>query len=357
MANNEIYFEKLFDVKIRHDYYTKGDCGDFIIIPTEDSLKTLKNFGLLFKSYENGFQVLYRAFKDGTIQPLKPIDTDIRLTFMLKPVNKYLVNFSDLPVKGMTEKIYYFDNLTLNKSAANELLLVDDTIKKYAYEKDTVFLKSTIYNYDEATGSASQDLKITDAQGVNLNPPIDETVNAIVGRVTKQFDLKKYGQGLYKLFVDGSATPFQTFYVDDKLLFEGIFGIIEIFKNSSVPADYVFANTAGVVSSKTYVLQFHRRATFWKYILVKKYNTTLPNVTLQSGATTLNGVPHSLPDGTAASLFEFTTTNDLKETPVANIKLNSNGTAVIQNLPNPTVDLIKPDTGSSKIFSEIYVYI
>ncbi len=351
----ESFFKKLFEVNVEHNYYTEGKSHDFEISPTEECSRVLKNYGLLFKRTASGFVLFYKGYKDSAsvIQPLKPVNKDCVYTFTVKLNNPFFVNFSELPVINKPEGIYYFDNLTLNKNAANELLLVDDTIKKYAGDKDAIVLKSSIYSYEVTTASPSSDLKILDKAGNILR---DVTINNSGGKIKAQFDLTSLPVGVYKTTADGIL--YETFYKDPKLLYENIWGIIEIFKNSSVPADYRFADSAGNVTSKPYKITFQRRATFWKYIVINKYKLVTPGLNVQIGANPpISGVAHTLPDGTPATLFQVAAASDFTEVPVKNIKLSSNTDVLIDNLPNPDFEIIKPDLPANKVYSEIYVYI
>jgi len=351
----DTFFLKLFEVVVKHDYYTSGLSSDFTFRPSNECKSALKRFGLLFKPIANGFAVLYGARISGPLKvPVKPIDNNERFTFIMSLKNQYLLNFSELPLDNAENEIFYFDNITNNKSSTGELLVVDDTTNKYTGANDVITIGANIYTYIENTINPFAVAKILDKFDNEL---ISKTFNNAGGKITCQFDISRLEPAVYKFWYDGTVK--QTFYKDNRLLFERIFGIIDIFKNNSVPADYRFADAGGNVSFKQYVLQFHRRSTIWKYFVIKKYKRLAPALGLQVGANpVITGTPHILPDGTDSTLFDFSTPSEMKEKPVENIKLISNGTVLIQNLPNPATDIIKPDVNDlNKVYSEVYIYI
>jgi hypothetical protein len=343
----------MFEVIIKHDYFTSGFSTDFSFKPTKECRFALSRYGLIFKSAANGFAVFYEAKETGGIKlPVKPISNDERFSFVMTLNNRSFQNFTELPLDNVITQRYYFDNLDDNKNGS-DLLLVNDPVKKFVDKDDVTDIEANILNYSESSVNQSALVKILDKFN---NVMMSKAFSNIGGRINAQFDLSILDAGVYKIEVDGVIK--KTFYKDNIILFDNVFGIIDIFKNSSVPSDYRFADTAGNVSFKQYIIQFHRRSTIWKYFVIKKYKTTAPNLTLQVGANpALSGSPHILPDGTSSTLFDLLSPSELKEEPVENIKLISNGTILIQNLPNPSVEIIKPDTIANKVYSEVYVYI
>lgn len=349
-----IYYLKLFEVIVKHDYYTSGLSVDFGFSPTKECKVTLSKYGLIFKETTMGFAVFYEARETGGVKtPVKPMSNDEKFSFAMILNRNNLINFSELPFDNASGERYYFDNLNDNKNSG-DLLLVDDPVKKYVDKDDVVETSSNIISYSESNANPSVVARILDKFDTVL---LSKAVNNIAGKITCQFDLSFLEPAVYKLQVDGITK--KTFYKNIKTLYENPFGVIEIFKNNSVPADYKFADSAGNVSFKQYVIQFHRRSTIWKYYVIKKYKTSAPNLSIQIGANpAITGSPFVLPDGTDSTLFDFLSPSELKEKPVESIKLSSNGTVLVQNLPNPGIENIKPDKNDlSKVYSEVYIYI
>jgi hypothetical protein len=138
--------------------------------------------------------------------------------------------------------------------------------------------------------------------------------------------------------------------------FADMFGLIEIFYKSDLPATYQFLQSDNSVESKFYKVAFANRATKWRYIISNKFNQAVSGVSVAK----TNGSPISFAaqSGAPPGVFVMASGSPvpLREEPVTGIKLSDQANKVlIANLPNPPLNLVRQE--GADIFSDILVTI
>lgn len=372
-------YKNLFRIKLSHLYYTSGQCADIRIKPTPRCRQLLKDYGLLCVETAAGLAVRYPAVAGPSDQliPLKPISEAVGFSFMLVSKNPYLNNFSELPLIAGPSAIYHFNNLTANVQDGT-LLLSADSGSPFVSTLDTIELRPQQFDYRTDHGSATAAVEIRDAWDRSR---VQETVAVVDGILAYRIDLRRTAPGQFTLLVDGVTKLL--FYADDQLIGRKIWGLIDIYRDDSVPAAYQFTDPAQqhTVVPKTYRLEIDKRRTFWKYYVALKYRlknqapddwpadwpsdweivyTADPTVHIEPDA----GQIKTLTDGTLAVPFIADTALPLQEAPVKSVQLkktgpgaNSSGIREMDNLPNPSVKTIVPNDSDHKIYSEVFIYV
>jgi hypothetical protein len=372
-------YEKLFEIKLSHRYYTSGQCADIRIKPTPPCAQLLKDYGLLCVENAEGLTVRYPAIVGPQDQliPLKPISETIGFAFILQSKNPYLLNFSDLPLNPGPSSVYQFDNLAANVQDG-KLLLSADGEAPFVSAQDVIAWRPQRFNYRAGHGGGEAAVEIRDAWDRTL---VQETVPVLEGVLNYQVDLRRKLSGVFNLLVDG--VPRLAFYADDQLTRRNVFGLVNIYRDDRVPAAYQFTDPGQehAVVPKTYCLTFNQRMTFWKYYVALKYRlknltpdkwpkdwpddwkiiyTPDPSVDISPDA----GKVKTLTDGTLAVPFIADTPLPIQEAPVKNVQLkktgpgaNASGIREIDHLPNPSVRNIVPDASDGKIYSEVFIYV
>lgn len=100
-------FEKLFSVRLLHEFYIDRKCNDFEFQPTSACQKSLDGHGLLFISCSNGFDVLFKQIDDQNT-PFIIIDVDIDFSFVIKSINNHFLGFTKIPKSR--NGVFYFSN-------------------------------------------------------------------------------------------------------------------------------------------------------------------------------------------------------------------------------------------------------
>lgn len=375
---NSVYKE-LFRIILSHHYYTSGRCADIRIRPTAHCRQLLKDYGLLGVETAEGFAVHYPAVAgpSNQLMPLKPISESVGFSFMLQSENPYLINFSELPLDINSSAIYYFNNLKTNVQDGN-LLLSADSGSPFVSRLDTIELRPQQFNYRADQGTASANIEIRDAWDRIL---LQETVLVVEDVLNYRINLRRRSPGQFNLLIDGVSKL--RFYADDELVGRRVFGLINIYRDDSVPSAYQFTDPAQqhTVVVKTYRLEIDKRKTFWKYYVALKYrlkNQTpdeWPNdwpadwqiVFSPNPAVHIEpdvGKIKTLTDGTLAVPFIANTALPLQEAPIKSVQLkktgpgpNASGIREVDHLPNPSVKTIVPDGSDNKIYSEVFIYV
>lgn len=357
-------FAQLVEMEIFHHYHIGGTGDDFQIRPTRLSTSQLRNYGLLFQKTARGFAILSETtLEDGNLQPLKPIEEDVKFSFILEARSPYLLNYSDLPLDSSLDQIYYLNNIHRNKQG-DSLLLTADATRDHLSLKDRIFLKPQVFQYRIESANPSVKVEIVDETGKSM---INQTLASNSGVLEYPVNLSEYPPGKFILKVNTSKQL--EFYADDELSGKNVFGIINLFHHSKVPAAYRFLDAQGAIVPKTYRVNIANRQTYWKYYIVLKYR---PDIAPQDLSITCPAVPggisfqqktvHPVADGTPAIPFISETALGLQEEPIKGIQLtrkHGDGTQDIevQNLPNASVTSLTPDPADNKVYSEIFVYI
>ncbi len=357
-------FTNLFSVDFKHNYYTDERNSDFHITPTLSCMELLKDFGMLFRETVEGFTVLYPEFHDGDKDiPFKPIDINLKFSFMIKSRNPYFLNISDLPLNISSSKIYYFNNLTENTDDG-ALYLASDLSNRFISDTDRMSVKPQAFHYVFDSVETSSLVEVLDeANRVVFSEkvfPVEEVYQCFV-------NLAKFPPGRFVLKIDDVQSL--VFYASNELYKTPVFGIIDIFKNDIlVPESYQFVNPVDSknVSPKNYRVYINNRKTFWRYNVILKYNKEYKPHRLsvkhpvRGTKFNKNGV-QSLPDGTSVVQFESKEQLSLLEKPVKGIKLRrkvqGKKEVEIENLPNPNIKFLNPDLENDKVFSDILIYI
>ncbi len=358
-------FKKIYSIQFKHLYYGTNQndfINDFDIIPSLDTEVILKNYGMVMKQTSDSLVVLGETISGGT-QLLRAVGATTKFRFYLKLKTKTFHNFTDIPLTGNDGKIYYFNNaeshipgsgdLTGNLillSAAHTTDYVDGAERLEALPE--LFIKNIPSSYNQ--------VKIEDVYD-SSNVVFDSGTTFLAGDI--QFDLRgKVRPGRYKLTQSGIPIG-NEFYIDSKAG-SGVFGVIEILEVHGSNAPYKYVDNTGTIINPTYVLAFKNRSTIWKYFVKVNDTMILPPNSLRIGnapvsfSTPLVSGSQAIFTSLEIPLLHKTYQNIILYQMVSDNGVYDSGTdiAVILNMPNPSVDIVKPGTYPA-VYSEIFVYV
>jgi hypothetical protein len=364
-----INFNTLFDVDIFHEYYKDGISRDFEIAPTDECKNLLRDYRLLFRNTIRGFGVSCEA--DVNENSIIPIDSQIKLSFVLVCKNPFLLNYSNLPFDKIKNIVYYFSNHDLSPGKT--------TLHKnneYLSKEDRIELQSDFLSWQEITDEKEIGVIINDISSKKI---IDKSFKVFNKAADVSLDLNPFSLGKLSMSINGAKEV--EFYSGKNLFGKKVFGIVEIFidKSSIIPASYQ--------------IKIQRRKTFWKYNVILKTNTSIlaENLSVDILKSETDKLKYTFPDKliknkdtNARIVFEredkiaaignpdcipFISFSELplKEETIAGIRLveikqggrggTDYGIVLIENLSNPPVNSIKYDQDQLKIYSEINIYI
>ena len=347
-----IKYKQLFDLEIRHSFYIAGRSGDLELIPTARCMAMLNNHGLKFLPGQAGGKVFAKVETVAGKDIIKsPLAEGSRFTFLLRLRRPAFDNFTLLNLSRSKKQRYYFSNLISNLGADSSPLLLADTAAKVVSDSDLLTLESGTFSFTETNTATSlnSELRFTDSGEI-----LSQALSNHQGSFNFSYNLDPSLSGRATFFVGGTQRA--SMYVANSYEFADMFGLIEIFYKSSLPATYQFQQADNSVETKFYKVAFANRSTKWRYIIANKFNQAVTGVKVAK----TNGTPiaFTAQSGAPPGVFIMASGSPvpLKEEPVSGIKLSDQANKVlIANLPNPPLNLVKQE--GADIFSDILVTI
>lgn len=329
-------------LELKHDFYSNGNCPDFTVVPSMDTLKLFSKFKIKTVNTDTGLIALYED-RDGI--PSSEISGNVHFTFGLQLKNPNFTNFTDLVAKNSTaDKYRYYTNLNAS-SFSNEIIPVYSNLINYEFSLDATESTNgspvTVYvNIGSETISSTVE-------------SYDNSGGTYYYRV--QLNLKNAASGIYEIFRQASPDVLlEKILVDSSLNSSQIFGIIDILKSNNTPKDYN--------------VQFNSKEVQWKYFLVFKNggtDTALNHFSLVDtkpspiefslitspddlDIITINTIKQQHPKAKVRMYLQDPPLIAFSETSRKGIALKKDGVDILPNLPNPNPKASK---------TEIFVYV
>ncbi len=351
---SNINYNYFFQIELLHKYFANGICNDFSFIPSAQTQTQLSGSRIILKQYNNKLYAGIQVDDAGNAFILPPVN--LQLTFFLQLNNPLFFNYTNLPSVYPSGKIYYFTNRNNNiNNGKNFLSQFDSYNNATAYNvgdiaadgNGTVFqCISSCVNVAPSTANSANWMVIDKNQYVSeadalqwmpsvstytlATPQTNATIDVwgfdiinknfsahLISKIisftqsTKNFklDLSALTPGKYRLVINGTS---QWIYINDELITNRAFAVIDIFNDSSVPAGNTLLNGTAL-QSPLYSINFLNRATIWKYVLK---NDSKGNITVNPSTYNFSA--------TAASTIFSLTPIPLSETPLdVSLKLST----------------------------------
>lgn len=376
-------YKTLFDVLIYHHYFLDDGATDFesmppdeqqsqlrryhltdflAIRPSVDSQKSLKNHRLIFKNTETGFTVVASADMQNPDKAAIDVN-NLELTFFLTRKDMFFDNYSLIALKKEVQQHYYLSNL--NGLSGGTFPSLNYPAPEFTSGQkynmgDLVLFSGNLYEAIENISNATTNpgegnsgwRSLTNRRYTNnndlmnfhtgrlpfrLDTPDVEFTATIKDRFDRQtatmesstlhdkrdfsMEISGLAEGKHRLIVtnndDGSELLTNTFFSLKEKKPDNFLGVVNILGDVGI-ADYNLVNGSGELSAPGFHVRFRNRSTYWRYI-----------------------------DHTDGSVLLETDIQPFTRQGFINVELNSN------ELPNPDVRIIKPETG--RIFTEVYI--
>ena len=238
-------FEILFTVEILHRYYQDEVCNDFIITPSQKTQDVLNGYKMIWKQYANRLYVGMQSDPSSASSiPLIEISDDLQLTFFMTCKNPLFYNYTNLPQNAGQSHILYFSNKKDNigqgkKLLSNAMKVFNGTISYVP--GDIILSGDDVY------------------ESISLNPSTSITPSNDIGvpGFWRMIDNNRYATADDMLPPDPSVAL--------EINGTNICGVIEIFNDVAVPANYKLLDTNKIFLSPLYTIYFLNRSVRWKY--------------------------------------------------------------------------------------------
>lgn len=373
LDNGEELYDKLSD-KEKFKIQNKYRVQDFLsIVPTAHTMKLLSGNQILCKATDQGLITGVRyKMEAGKKKPLVAPDDSLVLNFRISIHDGLFNNYTSLPLNPQPGYVYYFTNessfqkrtspalsalsnvfksgttyypgdmlvnnatnptklyIAQKKNSTNpssaaagtwkEDTLVGGKLLSYAGSNDLIRRCGHIFVYEITETGKVPVLQIEDRNGNSL------TLKTAIetGDFNKvKTDLSRFPEGLYKAKITASGG-----YSDEFLFFHttdaSAWAVVDICVKTA-DASYNLLTNEGTLKSPVFTLRFKNRYTFWRYIGSDFDANSVSDTTLP--LTRQGFIPVKVKD--------------------------KNGVLTTAELPNPAVQMIKPET--NQVFSEIYI--
>lgn len=273
-----IKYDILFEVDVRHNYYTNGLSPDFTIAPTAACNTQLTRYGLICRTSAYGFKV-FAPVVPGTDPPqlLHPYDdASLRFTFMLAATNSRIETMTTLPGFKPANQIYYFSNLY--DDIDGDIRYLGDHTVGSRIANPIAAIKTPILNYHFENPVSEAQFTLTDMFGGTYTPEQSafNYTEQTSGFQHHLGNIPGMKSGRYLMSDNhGGSLPF---YYDKDFYGKDIFGVIEIFtntlgftdpENDLVPAGYRFVENDNVTGQGNYNIGLSAAERKWMYICRK----------------------------------------------------------------------------------------
>jgi hypothetical protein len=346
-------YRTLFTVNILHNYYSENKTSDLVLVPTARSLALAKKLGLIIKTTENGAVVLFDSDKTDSLLYELDHNPSVKFSFQAYSKNPFFLNFTNLPIE-QKNSVLYFSNEQGRKEEGNEYLLHNSS---YVGEEDFQTLLNGSLKV-EAEGN-EKEVEVYDVLG-NLVYTSKISANG-VGYI----DSKMLPEGKLRL-LENKTEKFTFVNAGDFTVNKPI-GFIDLSLSGKIKKELINGAQIKNLAHYNYKVFFESRSTLWKYLIIPKYNNAVQNsvITTNNRNISFSGPETiSMSNGETAFVFLADKNLPLKERSDFNFQLKAgkligSGKTLINRLPLPSVEVIKPESRNSnaKVFSEIIVYV
>lgn len=290
-------YRHYFSLQVSHDFYPDQICSDFEIEPTSLCQRLLKGHRLTLKNRNDGFEVI--APINDAQQPYISPDQNTSFSFFLglKQLDFFTITALDLGPSA-SDRFFYWSNLNLNL----EQSLTDASISRSINLEQTAMQRSELANPNHARSN------------------LENHVNQLL---TLEIPKSK-----------------------------GIFGIIEIYNNGTLPQ---------ILAEPTqFKVQFSAKQKYWRYYLITESGLPDESFTIQDKSNQivfealdldandriLAAVQSQFPHSTTY-LFQSSQPIPCQSSSITGIQLMKKGETKpwVQNLPNP------PNHGNTQVIN------
>lgn len=353
-------FKPLFDLTVKHAYYTSGHANDFVFSPTQQTAKDFGRYklsaklkhGVAGQTEAYGLTMRYTEVDGDPLIPITATDNP-SLVFGMNLKNTRFLNITENVASMADREVLHYTNV-----GASTVFGIMSLIGS------SLFLRRKVFELNFNLDGADKDnatIRILDASETEL-PLYTKTLSNDDGNYQALIDLNGLDDGIYFVQVEDGANDeaiFNKYFISDELTAMNPLAIL----------DLKLTNNTSLESTQL-IIKFSPRSVQWKYWVVlpetavsNDYEIISTAAAPSLGTVTFGAITpavDSLDERTLLSLqsqyigrpiklFQSSDPIDLIEAPIMNIRLRKNpSTILVKHLPGMPVD-------SSK--TEAYIFI
>ena len=203
-------YQTLFDIQIAHDYFVGELCACLEYIPTDTTVRIMRNTGLVMRKSNHGFWVAFdRDYRDAMQLQLAETGEGLDLVFKVYTTDPQFRTYTE-PFSESTQGVLYFTNRIMPSSAnhkarlhAGKVVSTEDFLEVEAEE-----LQGVLDRKDRLIPPVSV-IRIHADQ--RSNPLFDKKNNAKSPSFTVQFTARRT---YWKYFLQGNKADVDAFIFD-----------------------------------------------------------------------------------------------------------------------------------------------
>ena len=330
-------YKKLFELRLKHSFYSDGKSQDFDILPSEETKTMLKNLRLLLRIDSDGATVYYQSIVGSSAAFIDFSNRVFRFGLMLK--NLYFSNITNLPAQNSN-----INNYIAPPSGGG-----------FELDTDSV-LKATIFSYNIQSATRPLNVKLKKGASVKQTTVIqDITENAC------RIDMTGFADGSYKIIEETTDVMHTQLASTNIKLNNAVTTVLtKDFLGRSIHSVVEITASATPVASP-YTVSFTASKSAWEYYLIlNKTNSDVFTIQDEGDAHLNFGAAASVPVPTLASKISIpadskiwkivsSATVPFSDNPKTRLKLIRNGDSGNPiYLGNPTATSLK---------TELFVYL
>lgn len=241
----------VFEVRIKHEYYSDERCTDFTITASPDTLQLLKNHRSLIRTLPDGLGIITQVMDDG--HALLPFIKDQVLTFELRLQNPdYMLITDSADIPASAAPLYSNDSLSGNDVSELTLSSRQSWDTEYFEVEKPEMGEAFVLRGKPLSGISIDDIKLTaEVGGISLLGFSD-----IDKRITVDTTAADAGQGFTIRYPVAPVLP------------EGVFAHIDIHINGSLPDV-----SKPLDQAREFTIRYRAKQATWAYY----YLTNLDN--------------------------------------------------------------------------------
>lgn len=338
-------FTQILTLFLKHRYFNDGLFKSINIGYADGTQKLLRDLEIIIKPFPGGFH-LFAANPDilDSSNDSKPIQLYLTCN------DPHYINYSELPMYSLREKLLYFNNLSANPDSRAESLFLQS--EKFVGRNEIVQIsygKIQILQYN-----SENEYSFTYATG-------EEIAAQFITHSVEQSDtffLSNIPEGL--LLLKTNQQEEGKFYYYPKTVWKKPMGIVEIYTNSLL-------NHYKQNRKVEYALNFNNRETIWKYFLADPVYKKFDNLSIiNKDKEQIFNSPQKQQINEDIEAWVFESKNKLPLTANNNEHLQlvdnynrelKKGNFIINRLPTPSPEQLHWDRTNSPdiIYSHIYI--
>jgi hypothetical protein len=338
-------YSHLLTFLFRHRYFRENLFKSIGILYADGTPKLIKDLGIIIKPFSGGFHLLASDPELlGTITDQTP------LQFHLFCNDSQYVNYTDLPLYRLSDKLLYFNNITPALDKNNNGFSLQK--EEFVGQNEVVQISQGKINIPE-TGS-DQQYRFTNASGFDI--PSQCIYQSTLHN--NQYTITGISQNLVRILIGN--TDIYKVYFNPKPIWLKPLGIVELFPEIL----YSQFKEHGKVE---YIVSFNNRQTIWKYFLVSPVYQKFNNLSIiNKGKEQIFSVPQkqAVFKNPEAWVIESKIRIPLSEFTEEAYQLVDNydsekrtGKVILKNLARATPDQLHFDTTKPEASAYSHIYL